>query len=192
MFYDWDNSIRFEIGNPALSYDDPDVMTQAFQRSIVLFNEVFEEEDDILFVTDIDTTVMDHFLQKKPLNIYRKYIKQKQALRKLRFCSKLEEDSMMTHRFVLNCKKVNIRYRQLLQAICYEDFVHSSTILKCNQESGYNIYLINTTKKIIYHLYDDRGCDIVGTNKEAIRFLYETYNDWILDYDRAEVDATFQ
>lgn len=64
--------------------------------------------------------------------------------------------------------------------------------MKNNPESGYDIYFINLTKKVIYHLYDDRGCDILAADKETIRFLYEEYNDWILDYDRDEIDTLFR
>lgn len=53
------------------------------------------------------------------------------------------------------------------------------------------MYFINVTRNLIYHLYDDRGCDILAADKNDIRFLYETYNDWILDYDRNVIDETF-
>ncbi|MFD1206338.1 DUF3885 domain-containing protein [Sporosarcina contaminans] len=46
-------------------------------------------------------------------------------------------------------------------------------------------------KKMIYHLYDDRGCDIIAVNIEDLRELYEKYNDWILDYDRERIDLLF-
>lgn len=74
MFYDWDSSIRFEITDPNISYNDPDVLAQAFERSTTLFNELFEEEDEIVFVADVGTSVNNHFLQRKPLNVYKKYI----------------------------------------------------------------------------------------------------------------------
>ncbi|MEI4525718.1 DUF3885 domain-containing protein [Priestia megaterium] len=54
------------------------------------------------------------------------------------------------------------------------------------------IYFINLSKKKIFHLYDDRGCDVLASSKESIRFLYEEYNNWILDYDREEIDLLFK
>jgi hypothetical protein len=103
-----------------------------------------------------------------------------------------DEEDDITHQFVLQCKNNDIKYAQLLKAICYEDFPHPSTILKNNQQSGYNIYFVNMTRKIIFHLYDDRGCDVLAADKETIRFLYEQYNGWILDYDRKEIDILFK
>ncbi|WP_045521067.1 DUF3885 domain-containing protein [Neobacillus niacini] len=197
LFYSWSNSIRFEISNPIIPHYAIENLKQTFQRSITLFKKVFDERDEILLVTDVLTTRNNHFLQRKPLNVYKKYLKDKDLLYKLhhqlfvRFFED-EVDQMVIHRFILQCKKDTIRYAPLLKAICYEDFAHSSTILKNNQESGYEIYFVNLTKKIIFHLYDDRGCDILAADKEDIRYLYEEFNDWILDYDRKRIDHLFK
>lgn len=197
LFYSWKNSIRFEISNPMIPHNAKEYLIQPFQRSISLFKKVFEEKDEILFVTDVLTSSNNHFLQKKPLNIYKKYLKDKDKLYKLQHQLLIrvfedEADQMVIHRFVLQCNKDAFRYVPLLKAICYEEFAHPSTILKNNQESGYEIYFINLSKKIIFHLYDDRGCDILSADKEGIRYLYREFNDWILHYDRKEIDLLFK
>ena len=197
LFYSWKNSIRFEISDPEIGFNRPDFMVQTFHRATTLFKEVFAEMDEILLVTDVLTKSDNTFLQHKPLNVYQKYIKRKEVLYQLQLQTFIsEEDSndlyeMVIHRFSLHCKKSDIRYVQLIQAICHADMGHSSTIMKSNPESGYFIYFINLTKKIIYYLYDDRGCDVLAADPESIRFLYDQYNEWILDYDRKEIDAVF-
>ncbi|MFP3845670.1 DUF3885 domain-containing protein [Priestia filamentosa] len=202
LFYSWKYSIRFEMSNPSISYYEKEHLEQAFHRSIRLFENVFGEKDEILFVTDVHTTNKDLFLQKRPLNVYLKYIKDKQRLLQLSHQplpyvfqdeNEIEEDDQFTtHRFVLSCKKTELKYVQLLKAISYEDFAHPSTILKTNPKSGYDIYLVNLSKRMIFHLYDDRGCDVLASNKESLCFLYEEYNHWILDYDREEIDLVFK
>lgn len=198
LIYAWDTGIRFQISNPALPYDSPIFIEKAHRRALALFNEIIAPEDAILVVTKVLTQKNNPFLQKKPLNLYRKYIKHKPDLYKLRLEKLTDtekgfgEDDSLVYRFVYAGKKGDIRYPELLKALCYQDFKHPSTILKNQQESGYDVYFINLTKKIIYHLYDDRGCDILAKDKEDIRFLYEEYNDWILEYDREKIDAVFQ
>ncbi|MEO2224471.1 hypothetical protein BTA37_10075 [Priestia megaterium] len=197
LFYSWKYSIRFEISDPLISSHEKDCLNQAFHLPL---QRVFEEGDEILFITDVHTTNKDRFLQKRPLNVYLKYIKDKQRLYQLNhhclpsvFQDEDEDDDQsLTHRFVLSCKKTELRYAQLLKAINYEDFAHPSTILKSNPQSGYDIYFINLSKKMILHLYDDRGCDVLASSKESIRFLYEEYNNWILDYDQEEIDFLFR
>lgn len=55
----------------------------------------------------------------------------------------------------------------------------------------YPIYFVNETKGTIYYVYDDRGCDLLGVDTEVIRWVYEEFNDWILDYDRPRIDEVF-
>ena len=202
LFYSWKSSIRFEISNPSIAFSEKENLLQIINRTTTLFEKIFDDEDEILFVTDVHTNKNNPFLYKKPLNVYLKYVKFKEKLYKLQYSlipSVFEEEAEeweyvqdVTHRFVLRCKKNEIKYLQLLKAISYEDFAYPSTILKNNPESGYDIYFINLTQKVIYHLYDDRGCDILAADKETIRFLYDEYNDWILDYDREEIDIVFR
>lgn len=44
---------------------------------------------------------------------------------------------------------------------------------------------------VLYHLYDDRGLDVLGGTRETLLPLYMRFSDWILDYDRAQIDAVF-
>ncbi|WP_237262365.1 DUF3885 domain-containing protein [Sporosarcina ureae] len=193
LFYETSKAIRFEISQ-SIAFSEPDFLKQAFYRSITLFEAVFEHEEEIMMITDVHTN--NHFLRERPLNVYSKYIKRKELVYKLRFSTipnphGHEEEGILTRRFMLTCKKQDIRYKQLLKAICYEDFADPTTILRRNPESDYDIFFINLSKNIIYHLYDDRGCDIIAADKESIRYLYEQYTDWILDYDKQEVDKVF-
>jgi hypothetical protein len=194
LFYSWENGIRFEIGEPGIPFYEKANLQQTFERAITLFKKVFADSDEMLLVTDVTSTSEDIFLQKRPLNVYWKYIKDKEKRYKLRYkrIDGYSDEGMTTHRFVLRCAKEDIRYVPLLKAICYEDFAHPSTILKNNPPSGYEIYFINVTKKLIYHLYDDRGCDVIAFDKETIRSLFEECNKWILEYDRDRIDRVFK
>ncbi|PIC62843.1 hypothetical protein CSV79_15000 [Sporosarcina sp. P13] len=194
LFYDCKNGIRFEISE-SVFYDEPGFLKQAFERSNALFDAVFADEDKILLVTNVYTNSTNDFLRRTKLNVYPKYIENKSLLHNMKFETNPNlhgDEDLMTHRFVLSCEKSDIRYRKLLRAICHEDFRHSSTIMKNQQGSGYDIFFINITKNMIFHLYDDRGCDVVAADRESIRYLYERYNEWILDYDRETIDAKFR
>nr|WP_315363603.1 DUF3885 domain-containing protein [Cytobacillus firmus] len=155
-----------------------------------------------MLITDIHCEKNDDFLQKRPTKVYQKYVKSKEVAIKLQhgmlpnvFLEDEDGDDyaeMVTHRFVLTCLKNDIRYNQMLSAISYEDFPHPTQILKGFPRNGIDIYFVNVTKKMIFHLYDDRGCDVIASNKEDLRPLYEEYNEWILDYDREQIDQLFK
>lgn len=53
------------------------------------------------------------------------------------------------------------------------------------------VYLINPASGLMVHPYDDRGMDVVGTNREALRQLYSTHYAWLLGYDLDTMDRTF-
>jgi len=44
----------------------------------------------------------------------------------------------------------------------------------------------------MFHLYDDRGADLVASEKSAIKDTYVKFNKWILDYDREKIEAVFE
>lgn len=197
LFYLWKYGIRFEISMPWEEHEDKRNLQQIKERTNGIFNKVFNNEDEMLLITDIHCKRNDNFLQKRPTKVYQKYIRDKELRQKLQHKMLpnvfLEDDDeeMVTHRFVLPCKKSDIRYKPLLTAISYKDFPHPSQILKGFPKNGIDIYFANVTRKMIYHLYDDRGCDVIASNKEDLRSLYEELNDWILDYDREQIDQLF-
>lgn len=54
-----------------------------------------------------------------------------------------------------------------------------------------SVYLVDTEHAVLFHLYDDRGLDVVAADREHLRPLYEAYSPWILDHDRARIDRLF-
>ncbi len=55
-----------------------------------------------------------------------------------------------------------------------------------------NVYFLNSRKDVLFHLYDDRGADVMAAEKDILRPLYESCKDWILDYDREKIDLIFE
>jgi len=53
------------------------------------------------------------------------------------------------------------------------------------------VYAINPQSKLILHMYDDRGLDIIATNIETLRPLFEGFNEWILDNQRHRIEFRF-
>jgi hypothetical protein len=54
-----------------------------------------------------------------------------------------------------------------------------------------HIYFVSIVDKIIAHIYDDRGMDIVGMEYNSVREFYVKFNDWLFDYDRLLMDTNF-
>jgi hypothetical protein len=193
LFYAWNSSIRFEISPPGLSSGEPEFLEQACHRASELFVNVFRSTEEILLAAVVQSPSNEPFLQRKHLNIYLKYIKRRQVLYKLQhFLLIGDNKGVKQHRFILPCRKNDIHYKPLLKAILFKDLAHPSAIMKNRPRNSYDIYIINHTRKMIYHLYDNRGCDILAADKEQLRPLYNEYRKWILEYDREKVDYLFK
>ncbi len=69
---------------------------------------------------------------------------------------------------------------------------------KANEEMGFepsiseDITFFSIDKGVGFRMYDDRGCDVWAKKIEFLNNLYENLNDWILDYDRPEIDKMFE
>ncbi|MES2069091.1 MAG: DUF3885 domain-containing protein [Pseudomonadota bacterium] len=54
------------------------------------------------------------------------------------------------------------------------------------------IYLFNLNQRVMVWPYDDRGMDVVGPNKNLLSALYKKHNQFLLDFDRNTMNATFE
>lgn len=55
-----------------------------------------------------------------------------------------------------------------------------------------SVFWVWTNHKIMFHLYDDRGADLVASEKSAIKDIYTRFNNWILEYDRNRISSNFE
>ncbi len=193
LFYNGDIGIRFKLG---VNYDYNNIyencpyLEGVYNRAITLFQSLHATEDDIYIVVDVNDFA-DGETFKHKLNIFSKYVKEKSDLFKLQkntipyvFPEDDEDGLYKTHRFTLKCKVSDLKYIPMLKAICNQDMGIKPSIF-------HRVYFININKNTIFHIYDDRGCDVLATSPNTIRDMYHTYNDWILDYDQNKIDKVF-
>lgn len=55
-----------------------------------------------------------------------------------------------------------------------------------------NSKLVDLTRGVSVHAYDDRGMDITSITKESIAGLYQLFDKWLLDYDRVRITEVFE
>lgn len=79
----------------------------------------------------------------------------------------------------------NLDVEKLFEDILYTDFRKPHFLAS-------NVYFLNSQAKLLYHLYDDRGLDLVATNKATLKPIYQQYHQWLLDYDRKAMQEIFE
>lgn len=193
LFYNGDIGIRFKLG---VNYDCTNIyencpyLEGVYNRAITLFQSLHSKTDDMYIVVDVNDYA-DGETFKHKLNIFSKYVKEKSDLFKLQkntipyvFPEDDEDGLYKTHRYTLKCKVSNLKYIPMIKAICNQDMGIKPRIF-------HMVYFININKNTIFHIYDDRGCDVLATSPNTIRNMYHTYNDWVLEYDRNKIDKVF-
>jgi len=177
--------IRFELGLNQL--DGREYLKEMNHRATTIFNSAFDNSDDILIVVNSSNPV-DCKETENP-NIKR-FIKNKKLIYGLKYNTIAfehdnEETKMETKQYSLKVKKHDIRLGYLIQSIGNSDFSRKPCV------NG-SVYLINLSKDTLFHMYDDRGCDIYGLEKEKLLPLYHKFRKWILDYNRIQIDSNFK
>ncbi len=52
-------------------------------------------------------------------------------------------------------------------------------------------FLIDRSRPMLLHVYDDRGMDVIADDPRNLRDLHDRFDDWLLDYDRDRMNAMF-
>lgn len=177
LFYHSSVAIRFELGESSMNTDELLYMNQVYKRSQVLFKEIFLPDDQLYVVWYSECTPGRKW---EPTGVLKKYLKVKSLKNRLS-AEKVLRDGVYFFKFVLRCSVKDIRITVMLVAIANQD-------MNIAPKLEYECYFLNIEKKIIYHMYDDRGLDIVANSAEILKPIYHKYNDWALSYDRNEIE----
>lgn len=57
--------------------------------------------------------------------------------------------------------------------------------------AGLDVFMVDYSRGLAVHIYDDRGMDLIAVKRETLAEYYRAFGSWLLDYDRARMDATF-
>jgi hypothetical protein len=171
MFGQWPVGIRFEIGLDWVS------------RATSLCEFMFGDSESCVLVSQDWPSVEGHPDRFTPLfstpGIFHDARRlQLQTLDVFPF----EEDShrLTWTRLPLKC----IDTDQMFQAIANSDHGRVPSI------AG-RVYIIQDHAKLLIHMYDDRGLDVIASSHSTLLPVYEKFGDWILDNQRHRIDFRF-
>ena len=203
LYNQWNTGLHFGLGKGMYQLKEDgrlnlEMFEYVYSQALSIFNDIFSDEDDIFLVTN----VYQHkkFNNKRSqIKVYNRYIKSKEVKLHLKqntlpyvFDEEEEAEANYTSQFFLKCRKGEIRYPTLIQAVCNEDF---SLKPKLGGKYGSfypDVFFINTTRNMIFYIYDDRGCEVIANDKETLRPLYKKYNNLIYGNNREEIERLFK
>ncbi len=192
LFYSWDLGLRFDLQFGKTNTDE--YFEEVTRRASEIFQTVFDNYDNVLLV------FMDYKYKRRKIRFSNFIFKQIDIIKKTEITYSKEQrlyepDDKFDIRniAIVELTSDRMNYKNILRAIGHTDFSSRKPRLDNNWFfTSKEVYFINIDKKLIFHMYDDRGLDIISADKEALRLIYKKHNDWILDYDREQIDKQFE
>lgn len=190
MFYLWNIGLRFDLQKVfknSINCDDNDYFENCLYRAIQIFETTFEPTDEIYLIINSfkwkkRKIRRGNFIFKQINNLDFEnilYMRIHQLYQPGDKTDRWNQAIMLTETKLID-------YKQILSGLINTDFGSRSP--RISEE----VFFVNINKRIIFNLYDDRGLDIIATNKETIRPIFEKHKEWILDYDREKIDKLFE
>jgi len=165
IYNQWDIGIHFSLGKSSYLLKENDEMNlEGFQviykQTSQIFNELFDQNDELFLVTNLYKQIKEKSTKK--LKVYQPYLKDHNSLNRILvktypYPFELEEEEELEmQQFSLFCKRKDLHVAGLLKAACNEDFPLKPKF--GGYYIGYpDVFFVNTTKDIIFFIYDDRG-----------------------------------
>ena len=184
LFYNFPGGLRFELSDGGSALDQA---LTALRKATVICDDVFGEEETILVHLEAFAPASRFGLRKKLCELHTAGI----FVPKVRDVWLEAEDQtgeVDESRCWVSCafEVSTAKLQNLLWCAVTADLGSS---LRPNPHC--KVYLLNLTKGIVVHPYDDRGMDVISRRTSALAGLYERHNDLLLDYDMEAMRETF-
>ena len=189
LYHQWDIGLHFELGAEMYQFKEGTdelnlkMFERVYSQALTIFTNLFSQEDEVFLVTNVYKHITERRNQR--IKVYNRNLKNKDLKYRIKqetlpyiFAEEEDADEYYISRYSLKCQTRDLNCKKLIKAACNEDFP-----LKPKFREDYahypDVFFVNITKNVIFFIYDDRGCEVIASNPEAIRPLYEKYSDWI-------------
>lgn len=191
LFYSWAVGLRFDLQLGDTNTDE--YFKEVSRIATEIFQSAFDNSDTLFVV------LMDYKFRRQKIRQNNFLFRQVKHLKPTEiFYTNEKRLYEPNDKFdirnvaIIKSKADRINYSNILAAIAHSDFPPRQPRLDKNGVlTSKEVYFINADKKLIFQMYDDRGLDIIAADKETLRPIYLKHNDWLLEYDKKDMDITF-
>ena len=148
---------------------------QVYEKSIAMFEDIFREEDQLYLVTHVRSE--RGYYQKTATKVLRQ-LKRKEDKYKVKYVEKVmdEEEEVVEYAVLLPNKKA-LEYKQLIKAICNQDFPTLQPRFHQTYTYYPEVFFVNVDRNIIMNLYDDRGCFLLFGDSKTYDVFKNIYRN---------------
>lgn len=158
LFWGAKNGLRFDLQSSETGTDD--YFVEVIKRSTQLFEAAFKDTDEIFL------TFTTYKWKRRKIRFGNYCFKRLTDLKKDKIAyftvNNRYEKGDSYNMAVIKTQVNSVGYKNILTAIANSDFPSRQPRFAFLDSP--EIFFVNTTAKLIFHMYDDRGLDIVATN----------------------------
>lgn len=186
--------IRFELGGE-LRNGTKKRVNLAVERALAIFEDAFPDADDEIFVLVYDYVEGNLFKDSAeflyhqfPKDAFVKFYNQVESVNTRYYVS--DENGNETFekaevKIVIGRLPINrINVRNIINGIANAEMGLEPSI-------DQRVFFFNPKVDIAFQMYDDRGCFVWSDKPDKIRAVYDKRKDWIVEFDRPEIDRYF-
>ncbi len=175
--------------------EDKEIVELVNLRALEVFNDLFNDEDDILFVINKyeeyefniiekeDGSYESEYLYNEP-TYSQKHIRIKPYIRNHKVLKNLncvisdlgrtsEVGFKMVNHFYIDCKVRDIKYKRLIRELSEDELIN-------NFKGMADYYIVHKEKEYVYHLCNDEWVDLAFNKKEDFEKFKVKYSKYIL------------
>lgn len=184
IYHSLDLGIHVELGEDIYQFNEDGTLNMKRFHSVYrhvaeIFPLLFKKDDDVILIvnsypSDSSKTVYPNFFQR-----YVKVQQKRYSLRMHEFIWQFDEEAICVQQMELLCKVSELKLEYLLKSLIHKDFGSLKPQLR-KKDCIYppDIFFINVRTKCIFHIYDDRGCEIMNTDVKLHKQLVESLKGW--------------
>ena len=191
LFYDFEYGLRFELEDTSFYKNNISRFIHAFERAKIIINDIlFQNNNNIIIL-------ISNFGLSRREERNKKFIKTltqvELPLSTLKYIGKVEQNNkthikefgedLFQHWYCLDLHK---KYTDTILWLSLTKYMPISP--KLTHE---NIYIVDFNRKIICHIYDYRGMDVIAIQSDELLPFYSKFDNWLFNYDREKMDANF-
>lgn len=191
LFYRCPIGIRFEIGGEVPVFLESngseekvlndEYIELAFQRAKRIYDEL-PQSPDILRIDIYSDKIEQGNKQQSVRSMLKKILLPSHEERLKN--RNTEDGQCIVYELYWDLSRIDFLPDLLLKEIIKADLGGISALVS-------NVYFANKEEVFLFHVYDDRGADLVAEDKKTLFPIYQKWNQWILDYDRKKIDSLF-
>ncbi len=186
LFYNHRGSLRFELSG---NFSKIEQFLRAYNRAKSLINFIFRETDTVVICLAFwgSKRYLAHLsifrsLKKCEIKIPKKHWTWQKKYQ--------EEDELYNKEYLLT--RTFICFNLVKSEIPKFLWGTLANELGISPQSKCDLYLFDFETDILVHPYDDRGMDIIGSNRNLLKRTYDEFNEWLLECDRQQMMADFE